>query len=128
MKFTEQNKFDDEGNCLEACISSLVGMDINSFPADLCKKVNWVEVLNSFLIDNHNIYIDFVSISSVRTAGVVIAIIQTAASDEMYHAVLWDVSENCVIFDPSPVKKSLKGNPVVYGIVVNYYENRIREK
>ena len=50
-----QTKFGNDGNCLAACIASLLEIDIDSVPNP--HSENWQNELNEWLVENHGIYI-----------------------------------------------------------------------
>ncbi|MFA5300686.1 MAG: hypothetical protein WC389_21060 [Lutibacter sp.] len=97
-----QTKFGKEGNCLCACIASLLEIPIESVPNP--KHDDWVEEINQWLIENHNIYILSVVLhkdsylpSAFKNS---ITIGCGRSINNIMHAVL--VYENRIIHDPLP--------------------------
>lgn len=128
MNFIKQTKLGHEGNCLEACISSLTGIPLNDFP-DLSKiaseNSNWWKILNNFLQENYEIYCESVNYEAGKNhykRGIVIAIGNSPNCDNEKHAVLWDMEKDKMIFDPSPTNRGLKGKPDCFGVLINYYK------
>jgi hypothetical protein len=127
MEFIKQTKFKEEGNCLEACIASLTGIALENFP-DLSEVEaddgRFWGVLNQYLRESHNIYVESVKFEDYNNhyeRGLIIAIGQSQISNDMLHAVLWDFEKQRMIFDPYPSNCGIVGEPVSYGIIVNHY-------
>lgn len=127
MEFIKQTKFKEEGNCLEACISSLTGISLGSFP-DLsevdAEDGKFWGVLNQYLRDSHGLYVESIKFENYNNhydRGLIIAVGQSHGSSDMLHAVLWDFEEQEIIFDPSPSNNGINGKPISYCILVKYF-------
>lgn len=56
MKPTYQTRHGHvNGNCLEACLASILEVDINTFPTT--SNDNWLEEMNNHLIEAHGLFI-----------------------------------------------------------------------
>lgn len=55
MKPVLQTKFKEDGNCLCACLASLLEIPIESIPNP--KHNDWQDEMNRWLIENHGLYI-----------------------------------------------------------------------
>lgn len=109
MNEIKQTKFGKEGNCLEACIASLLEIDINSIPC--YKEKNWNVLLNEWLIKNHNCYLlpldakeCLISFRKIMKNTIYIA--SGNSPRNMFHAVLY--KNNKMIFDPHPSNEGIE--------------------
>lgn len=108
---TKQTKFKKDGNCLEACIASILGISIDSIPClgQYEQSGNWISKLNKWLSKHHGlVYVETnTSIEDIKVffeqqpGGFYHVIIgKTHRSKEMYHAVVGRCGE--MVFDPAP--------------------------
>lgn len=116
-----------EGNCLEACISSLTGIPLKEFP-DLSKinqgDTSFWKILNTFLQREHSMYCESITYELGKNdhkRGIIIAIVDSLTSKDLTHAILWDTEKNEMIFDPSPTEGNIKRKPRSFAILINYY-------
>ena len=132
MKFIKQTKFLEEGNCLEACISSLTDIPIEDFPnLKDCENGAYWKILNNWLIKEHSIYIEPIKYDNnchIYNRGLIIAIGKSPRSNDLLHAVLWDLDKNKVLFDPSSNNIGIAGNPQSFAIIVKHYNMDIAIK
>jgi hypothetical protein len=109
MRKIKQNKFGKEGNCLEACIASLLEIDINIIPC--YKKENWNILLNVWLIKNYGYYILPLSVkgffaSFQKLMKDTLYIASGYSKRGLFHATIW--KNNKMIFDPHPSNIGIK--------------------
>jgi hypothetical protein len=131
MEFIKQTKYGKEGNCLEACISSLTGISLESFP-DLTEieSVNgeWWKILNNWLRKKHKLFIDSVIFDFENAnefeRGLMIAVGDSPNLEGELHATIWDMDNNEMIFDPSPSNEGIKGDPHSFCMIINYYNKK----
>lgn len=123
--FIEQTKFGSKGNCLEACIASLTGIDLDTFPPSRDDGKDWCAKFNIWLAENHNLYIENVKYEKLDAfqRGISIASFQ-GNKNELAHAVLWDMNNNKMLFNPMPNNPLIAGEPDHFIILVNYYKTK----
>lgn len=51
MKKVMQDKFGDEGNCMEACIASILEIPLDEVPYSVPYGEKWMDILHPFLFD-----------------------------------------------------------------------------
>lgn len=122
MNKIKQTKFGKEGNCLEACIASLLEIDISSIPC--YKKDNWNILLNGWLMKNYNCYLLPLGIKGCLDAfreimGDTIYIASGYSSRGLFHATLWQNDK--MIFDPHPSNEGIKEIETI-DFLVKYFE------
>ena len=128
MKYINQNRYGKQGNCLEACISSLTGIPLDNFPdmsgIESTDGAFW-KILNNWLRVNHGIYVDSILFdfdnSNKFERGLMIAVGDSPSLKDELHAVLWDMDSNKMIFDPSPLNEGLKGKPKSFCMLIKYF-------
>lgn len=102
MKPVLQTKFGKDGNCLCACIASLLEINIESIPNP--KHDDWQEEMNRWLIDNHGVYLLSAILNkdaylpSAFKNGYVIGC--GKSHNNLMHAVI--CYDNRIIHDPLP--------------------------
>lgn len=115
MKFVKQTVLGDKkGNCLSACIASMLEIDINTIPYILDDDT-WQVELNKWLLENHGYEVITVRLDEEHLAPKVPMIACGATSrysPDIKHAVIWHKGK--MIFDPSPDNKGLKDEPEYY--------------
>jgi hypothetical protein len=129
MEGVKQTKTGMYGNCLESCIASLTGIALNDFPElSNIESANgkWWGILNNWLKEKHKIYTEAMvfdrnNCNDHYTRGLVIAIGDSPSLKDELHAVIWDLDEDKMVFDPSPLNEGLKGSPKSYCMLINYY-------
>lgn len=120
MKFIKQTTFGKDGNCLMACIASILDLKIEDIPNP--KHDGWINELNEWLINKTGYYIQTIGfnedsyfsesfISSVKI-GV------GKSSSGLRHAVL--VKGNEIIHDPLGYKALDINNIVEYDLIIKY--------
>lgn len=105
MKFIKQTKFNKEGNCLSACVASMLNIDIATIP-DFKKDNIWHIELSDFLKENLNMFcmlvnIDFEDMENIFQDSIVITCINSDNPDPEVerHAVL--SQRGTIVFDPN---------------------------
>ncbi len=102
MKPILQTKFGKEGNCLCACIASLLEINIDFIPNS--KHADWQEEMNRWLIENYNIYLLSVALNtnaylpSAFKNGYTIGCGKSC--NELMHAVI--CCDGRIVHDPLP--------------------------
>jgi hypothetical protein len=124
MNLIKQTRMGENGNCLEACVSSLLNISLESFPeqwTELDHEEYW-PTINNYLVSNYGYYLESVQGNKKEyfQRGVVIAAGNSGANPDYNHAVLWDFEKERMIFDPSPSNDGLSGNPDFYLILVKF--------
>ncbi len=118
-KFIKQTKTGKgEGNCLAACIASLLGCDIDIVPD---YKEEWYEKLNIWMLRKLGhvmISVDFLHNDMPNI--LLIAIGESSLFTGQKHAVIYRGSKQ--IFDPSPSNLGLKGKPECYIVLAKDFQ------
>lgn len=125
MKFIKQTRTGKgEGNCLCACIASLLEIDIDIFP-NVKDEHGWQVEFNEWFLREHGhevVLIDFQDREYVLPKSILIAVVNVPDNDET-HAVLWQ--DGKLIFDPSPYKdRGILGKPKYYILLIKNYKER----
>lgn len=117
MKPILQTKFDKEGNCLAACIASILEIDINEIP-DLPDEPagEWFLIINEFLNPRGYYYLT-VDVLDDRMPILGYHIMQ-GMTKKGYHAVVG--KNKIVVHDPTGTIKEL--SDVSYGLLVKVIE------
>lgn len=108
---TYQTKFNKNGNCLEACIASILEIPIASIPklGKYEQSGNWISKLNEWLSEKHGlVYVetntpveDIVVFFEQQPGGFYHVIIgKTSSHKDIYHAVVGRCGN--MVFDPAP--------------------------
>ncbi len=122
MKPTLQTTFGNEGNCLCACIASLLEIPIDSIPNPKCH--DWQNEINKWLIANHDVYLLTARINGVLPMifkkGLVIGVGKTPSG--LDHAVI--CCGDKIIFDPLPGSGLTFNEVIEYDILVKYFSNQ----
>jgi hypothetical protein len=119
MKKIMQTKFGKDGNCLAACIASLLDIDINSIP-ELPYTDEWADVLNEWLTKEHNLLLITINSSELPKYLSKSIIIACGYSERnLLHAVLF---QNGKFFhDPHPDGTGIK-EVKQYDILVRFFK------
>lgn len=115
MKFVKQTKVGADGNCLSACIASLLEIDIDSIPE--VSDYGWLEELNSWLIPNHGVEMLKVLFCDHYPSSATIAVGES--SRRLPHAVIYQGDSE--IFDPHPSNDGLGGEPEYFIVLLKHF-------
>jgi len=120
MKKVMQTEFDDNGNCFEACVASILELDISEVPS-VSDEFAWFQIMDKFvskygygllLLSKHDI-----SQSEVwYEKAYVIVSGQSPRVEGRLHSVVWQNGK--MIHDPHPDGIGFKGEPEDYIIFV----------
>lgn len=117
-----QTKFGTEGNCLEACIASLLEVDIEQIPI-LPKDGRWLRIINSWLVNNHNIFLLTVEITNPAYIDIAFNNSYQIAVGEgargLRHAVIYKNGE--LVHDPFPEGAGIK-EVLEYDLLVKCFD------
>ena len=122
MRFQKQTILDGvDGNCLAACIASLLDVDVDDVPNP---RDDWWNDVNKWLRENHACEMMNITFNENHMPSVpMIAVGDSPNYPGKYHAVLW--KGKSMIFDPSPTNNGLKGKPEYYIVMLGDYSNLI---
>jgi len=120
VKFQKQTILDDtNGNCLAACISSLLDANIDDVPNP---QKDWWHEVNKWLLENHACEMMNITFNENHMPSIpMIAVGDSPNYPGKKHAVLWKNKK--MIFDPSPNDKGLNGKPEYYIVLLWDYTN-----
>lgn len=106
-KFIQQTKTGKGGNCMSACLATLLECHIDDVPNDDSDK--WQDILNEWLIENHGVHLVTVRLDEpvnskmmidYFTGSIVIGVGKRTSEAALLHAVLYQ--DGNMIFDPHP--------------------------
>ena len=124
MKPTLQTTFGLNGNCLLACLASIMEIDIETIPYTNDYD-DWQDELNKWLIDNHNIYL--MSIRFDLNSYIPAAIHQGytigcgKSCNNLMHAVV--CFNKKIIHDPLPNSGLTFENIEYFDILIKFFPN-----
>ena len=105
MSFTPvmQTTFNDEGNCLSACIASLYDVPIDDIPMFADNESQWVFAMSDWFKKRFGKYVTIIRLDDIRSRNLfqnsyMIACIDTINPKAKRHAVI--VKGDHIIFDP----------------------------
>ena len=134
MKLIKQTKFGIYGDCLESCISSLTGVNVDDIPVYNKEKyagIDYWHVFNKNIAKKFGFYLDFTQsdilsgdCGYVRPNTLCIALGYSGGQTEILHAVIWDAYEDELFFDPSPGNEGLDTYPLNFVFLTNYYNKQ----
>lgn len=110
MISVKQTKFGKEGNCLAACLASLLEVDINLFPDISQEPSLWLSKINKYLIAEYELYLFPITLSDLEEAFQImedtIFIGSGYSNRGLFHATLWKNGK--MIFDSHPDNTGIK--------------------
>jgi len=115
-----QTKFGSEGNCMSACLATLLECHIEDIPC-LHGHKNWRKALNDWMIPNHGFYLISVIANDdlfERTQGSLV-IVAGESMRGVNHAVIYKNGE--LWHDPHPEKTGIKDAEEM-DLLVQYYK------
>jgi hypothetical protein len=103
FKPTLQTKFDEEGNCLSACIATLFDVAIDDVPVFADYEYRWVEKMSEWMCDRFGKYAVLIRFPEVEECRLfngshVIACIKSPNPLVERHAVI--AKDGRILFDP----------------------------
>jgi len=113
MKKVYQTKFGTKGNCLHACIATILNVDLKEIPdidGDIDEWEKRLELLQAYLIHKHGLFLLTSTVNDVesftRNVYGSIVIVCGESSRDLKHAVLY---KNGKLFhDPYPGNTGIK--------------------
>jgi hypothetical protein len=125
MEFNKQTKQGAEGNCLNACISSILGCPIESIP-ECSDKVLWQKEINEWLSKEHSLYLisipECIHEENIPYNSYYIRTGWTSRSREYTHACIYRNGE--LAFDPHPSNIGLDIATEGYIFLIQTFKNR----
>ena len=105
MKLVTQTKLGDKGNCFQACLASILELDIDSIP--VWEANCWQEQVENWL---EQFGIRMVVLNGPLDGAIGIATGEGPRGRR--HAVVW--YKGCIIWDPYPSRAGLAEEPTEY--------------
>ena len=105
MKPVKQTRFGEEGNCWQACIASILELELDEVPDFVNDYDDWYTETFEWLSDK-DIGINYDEVPILEKGEFLAYIGCGVGKRELYHAVVLDFNLN-MIHDPSPKNKGL---------------------